>query len=187
MQFRFVEKMEEGILSLLLASMTLLVFMEVVMRFVFNTGLLWAEELTLLLSAWMVLLGASYGIKKGTHIGVDALVRTFPDGLRRVVAIITAVLCVAYCGLFIYGAWGYLSLMHMIGIELEDMAIPRWIGHSILLIGFALLALRLIQLIVRLIQGKSKGFELMDEAKDSMQLAQGSGEKSNEPAEDKAS
>ena len=173
MRFRILEKLEEGIISLLLASMTLLVFVEVVMRYVFNTGLLWAEELTLLLSAWMVLFGASYGIKKGTHIGVDALVKTFPDGLRRAVAILAAVLCVAYCGLFLYGSWGYLSLVHMIGIELEDMAIPRWVGHSILIIGFSLLALRLIQLIVRLIQGKSKGFELMDEAKDSLQLIHG--------------
>ncbi len=186
MHFRFVEKMEEGIISLLLVSMTLLVFMEVIMRFVFNTGLLWAEELTLLLSAWMVLLGASYGIKKGTHIGVDALVRTLPDKARRIVAILAALLCVVYCGLFIYGAWGYLSLMHMIGIELEDMAIPTWLGHSILLIGFCLLALRLIQLIVRLIQGKSKGFELMDEAKDSMRLVQEKGGKESEQAEDKA-
>jgi TRAP-type C4-dicarboxylate transport system, small permease component len=74
----FINKLEEGIISLLLASMTLLVFVEVVMRFGFNIGLMWAQELTLLLSGWLVMFGVSYGIKVGSHIGVDALVKLFP-------------------------------------------------------------------------------------------------------------
>ena len=61
----FINKVEEGIISLLLAFMTLLVFMEVLMRFGFNVGIHWAQELTLLLSGWLVMFGVSYGIKVG--------------------------------------------------------------------------------------------------------------------------
>ena len=75
---RIINSIEETIICLLLASMTLLVFVEVVMRFMFGIGVMWAQELTLHLSAWMVLFGVSYGIKVGAHIGVDALVKIMP-------------------------------------------------------------------------------------------------------------
>lgn len=172
MFFRIINSIEETIISLLLASMTLLVFVEVVMRFGFGTGVMWAQEATLHLSAWMVLFGVSYGIKVGSHIGVDALVKIMPSKARRVVSGIAVLACLAYCGLFSQGAWVYLEKMHMIGIELEDMPIPKWIAHSILLIGMILMAIRLLMLLVAIFTGKADGFKLADEAKESMHLAE---------------
>ncbi len=169
---RIVNNVEETVISLLLASMTLLVFVEVVMRFGFGQGIMWAQELTLHLSAWMVLFGASYGVKVGSHIGVDAFVKILPHKIHRLVSCFAVTCCLIYCGLFMKGAWIYLAKMHMIGIELEDMPIPKWIGHSILFIGMVLLAWRLLQLLWEIVTGKADGFSLTDEAKDSMHLAQ---------------
>jgi C4-dicarboxylate transporter DctQ subunit len=158
--------------------MTLLVFVEVVLRFGFNEGILWAQELTLLLSAWMVLFGASYGVKVGSHIGVDALVKIMPSQVRRVVSAVAVMLCLAYCGLFLKGSWVYLNKLFMIGIELEDIPVPKWVALSILLIGFGLLFIRLASLLVKIITGKADGFKLLDEAKDSMYLAEEAKKKS---------
>ena len=141
---RILNSLEESIIALLLASMTLLVFVEVVMRFGFGVGVMWAQELTLHLSAWMVLFGVSYGIKVGSHIGVDALVRVLPSMARRVIGGIAIAACLFYTGLFIKGSWVYLAKMYKIGIELDDMPIPKWIAHSILLIGMVLMAIRLL-------------------------------------------
>ena len=152
--------------------MTLLVFIEVVLRFGFGIGLLWAQELTLHLSAWMVLFGVSYGIKIGSHIGVDALVKILPPAVRRIISGIAVSACLVYCGLFSKGAWVYLAKMHKIGIEMEDMPVPKWLAHSILLIGMIMIAVRLIILLLAIITGKTDGFKLADEAKESMQLAQ---------------
>ena len=176
-----INSLEEMIIALLLATMTLLVFYEVCHRFTINFMLsmgfepkpmMWAEELTLHLSAWMVLFGASYGIKVGSHIGVDALVRILPITARRIVSGIAVIACLVYCGLFAKGAWVYLEKMHMIGIELEDMPIPKWIAHSILFIGFILMAIRLLQLLWDIFTGKADGFKMTDEAKESMHLAE---------------
>ncbi|WP_235896488.1 TRAP transporter small permease [Oceanidesulfovibrio marinus] len=168
-----MNELEEGIISLLLASMTLLVFVEVVLRFGFNTGLLWAQELTLLLSAWMVLFGVSYGVKVGSHIGVDAVVRLLPPKTKRIVSAIACVLALIYCGLFLKGSYVYLAKMHLIGIELEDIPIPKWVGHSILIFGFLLLAFRILELLWRIIQGKAEGFSLHDEARDARGMYEG--------------
>ncbi|PKN39983.1 MAG: hypothetical protein CVU63_13240, partial [Deltaproteobacteria bacterium HGW-Deltaproteobacteria-20] len=136
----FINKVEEGIISLLLASMTLLVFMEVLMRFGFNVGIHWAQELTLLLSGWLVMFGVSYGIKVGSHIGVDALVRLFSANVRRTISIVAILLCLIYCGLFLVGSWVYLGKLKSIGIHLEDIPVPKWIANSILFGGMIMLA-----------------------------------------------
>lgn len=169
---RIINSIEESIIAVLLAAMTLLVFVEVVLRFGFGQGIMWAQEVTLHLSAWLVLFGVSYGIKVGSHIGVDALVKILPPTIRRVVSGIAVIACLAYCGLFMKGSWVYLSKIHMIGIEMEDLPIPKWIAHSILFIGMVLMAIRLLILLWNIFTGQTDGFKLADEAKESMHLAQ---------------
>jgi C4-dicarboxylate transporter DctQ subunit len=168
---QIINKAEEIIISLLLVAMTLLVFVEVVMRFGFGSGFLWSQELTLHMSAWFVLFGASYGLKVGAHIGVDAFIKLMPPLLRRMASALAVVLSLAYCGLFLYGSWIYLYKMKKIGIELEDMPIPAWIAHSILLIGFTLFSIRLLILLWQIMRGQAEGFRHADEAKESLQLA----------------
>jgi len=172
MPSRIINSLEEFFICLLLATMTLLVFVEVVLRFGFGIGLMWSQELTLHLSAWMVLFGASYGIKVGSHIGVDALVKILPPLVRKIVSGAAVIACLAYCGLFTSGAWVYLQKMHKIGIELDDMPIQKWVAHSILLIGMVLMAIRLLILLWAIFTGKAEGFQLADEAKESMHLAE---------------
>jgi C4-dicarboxylate transporter DctQ subunit len=172
MPSRIINSLEEIIICLLLAAMTLLVFVEVVLRFGFGIGLMWSQELTLHLSAWMVLFGASYGVKVGSHIGVDALVKTLSPLVRRIVSGVAVIACLCYCGLFASGAWVYLHKMYKIGIELDDMPIQKWVAHSILLIGMILLAYRLLMLLWAIFTGKAEGFQLADEAKESMHLAE---------------
>lgn len=172
MFFTIIGKIEETIIAILLASMTLLVFGEVVLRFGFGIGMMWAQELTLHLSAWMVLFGVSYGIKVGSHIGVDALVKILPPTVRRIIGGIAVAACLFYTSLFMKGSWVYLSKMYKIGIELDDMPIPKWVAHSILLIGMALIAIRLLILLWGVFTGKNEGFTLTDEAKESMHLAE---------------
>ncbi len=172
MFFRILNGIEETIIAVLLAVMTLLVFFEVVLRFGFGVGLMWAQELTLHMSAWLVLFGVSYGIKVGSHIGVDALVKIMPALARRVIGGIAVAACLFYTALFIKGSWVYLAMMYKIGIELDDMPVQKWVAHSILLIGMTMIAIRLVMLLWGVFTGKNEGFTLSDEAKESMHLAE---------------
>jgi len=166
------QRTEENIIALLLVCMTLLVFIEVVLRFGFGTGYMWSQELTLLLSAWFVLFGISYGLRVGAHIGVDVLVRALPPKARRLVSALAIILSLVYCGLFFYGSWIYLAKMKKIGIELEDMPIPAWQAHSILLIGLGLFSIRLLEMLWGIYRGTSEGFQHVDEAEESLHLAE---------------
>jgi len=192
---KVADRIEDGIIALLLVGMTLLVFMEVVLRFGFNESIHWAEEMTLLLAGWFVLYGASYGVKVGAHIGVDAVVRLLSPGTRRVVSVFAVLLCLIYCILFILGSWEYLAKVYKIGISIEDTRIPgfllapfgedflwdtlridiedpilpQWMAHSILLIGYSLLTFRFIELGWKIVKGEVDGFHFVDEAAEALE------------------
>jgi len=168
---KIIGQAEEAFISLLLVSMTLLVFVEVVARFGFNSGIHWSQELTLILAGWFVLFGASYGVKVGAHIGVDVFVKLLPKKAYRALTLLAIVLCLVYCGLFLAGSWVYVSKMYKIGIELEDIPLPRWMPMTVLLIGLVLLVIRFLQLGWKVITGEADGFHMADEAKESLELA----------------
>ncbi len=200
---------EESFVSILLVAMTLLVFSEVIARFLFNAGFLWMEEVTLTLGAWFVLFGASYGVKVGAHIGVDAFIQSLPEQARKLTATIAVILCLCYCGLFLYGSWTYLAKMYSIGITMEDVHVPQvflslfsdetlwdvfridseeplmplWVSQSILLLGFSLLFFRFFQLLLHVISGKADGFKFADEAEESMHLIQEDEQENTQPDE----
>ena len=172
MFMRIMNRTEEAVICILLVLTTLLVFVDVVMRFGFNTGFMWSQELTLHMSAWFVLFGASYGLKVGSHIGMDAFVKLFPRTMRRILSGIAAILAIIYCGLIFYGSWIYLAKMKMIGIDLEDIPIPAWLAHGMLVVGFAFLIIRLLIILWSIITNKADGFKHADEAKDSMAIVE---------------
>lgn len=104
---RFIHTLEETIIAALLGLMTLVTFVNVVLRYVFNSSLIWGLEVTLILFAWLVLLGISYGFKVTAHLGVDAVVNMFSPPGRRVLALISAACCIVYALLLLKGAWDY--------------------------------------------------------------------------------
>lgn len=167
---RWLDRLEEWIVMLMLAAMTLLTFVQVVLRYVFNSGFTWALELTTIFFAMMIFVGISYGVRVGAHIGVDALVRLMPSGMRRGVSILVVLLCLAYAGIVLTGSWDYVGKMRMVGIELEDLPIPLWIVRAIMPFGYALLALRFLQVLWQLVTGKSDSLHLADEVAEALKL-----------------
>ncbi|AWI83803.1 TRAP transporter permease DctQ [Alloyangia pacifica] len=104
---RFVNELEETAIAVILGLMTLLTFVNVVLRYGFNTGVIWGLEAVTFLFAWLVLFGVSYAVKVTAHLGVDAITGLLPPAARRVLALIAAVLCIFYAFLLMKGAWDY--------------------------------------------------------------------------------
>lgn len=159
-----LHRAEEMLLGLILAAMTLLTFVQVILRYVFNSGLLWGLEATLYLFGWLVLLGISYGVRTHAHIGVDIAVKALPIGPRRIVGILVVAASIGYACLMFYGAWKYTDRMMILGVEAEDLPIQRWVLGLCLPIGFALLFIRLVETGWAILKGEAPGFELGDEA-----------------------
>ncbi len=168
MRFAWFHRLEEGLIALLLAVMTLVTFMQVVARYVFNYSFVWALELTMFLFAWLIFLGMSYGVRVGTHIGVDALVKSLEPKAARVAGATAALLCVAYSVIVFVGAWRYVAKMYEIGIMAEDVPIPQWVPRLSLLVGFGLLILRFSEAFFRIATGRETRMQVADEASDAL-------------------
>jgi C4-dicarboxylate transporter DctQ subunit len=170
---RWLEHLEEGLIALLMAAMTLTAFSQVVARYVFNYSFVWALELNTVFFAWLIFLGMSYGVRVGSHIGIDAVTRMLAPSAQRAVGMIGAALCAIYAVIVLVGGWNYVSKMIDVGIDMQDLPIPQWVPRLVLPIGFFLLALRFGQAFVRLWRGESTRL-LADEAQEALKLRDGS-------------
>ncbi|WP_425272565.1 TRAP transporter small permease [Polycladidibacter hongkongensis] len=139
----FFASLEENIIALLLAVMTLVTFSQVVARYGFNSGWGGALEFTRVLFAWLILFGMSYGIKIGAHLGVDAFINLFPKRVYRWFALLGALAIVLYAALLIDaswfgalfglenkgstgGAWAYVAKFYKLPIGMVDLRFPEW-------------------------------------------------------------
>lgn len=104
---RVVNTIEETAIAVLLGLMTIVTFINVVLRYGFNSQLIWGLEVTLILFAWLVIFGVSYCVKVTAHLGVDALTNLFSAPGRRFFALLSAACCIAYAMLLMKGAWDY--------------------------------------------------------------------------------
>ncbi len=122
---RIVNEIEETLIAVLLGAMTLVTFANVVARYGFNANILWALETTVFLFAWMVLIGASYCVKKRMHLGVDALINILPHGARYVLALVAVAACLLFSVLLLVGSWNYwapFAALPMLDGTLKDQA-----------------------------------------------------------------
>lgn len=103
----WVDHIEETLIAALLGMMTLITFANVVARYGFNSNILWALELTVFLFAWLVLLGASYAVKKSAHLGVDLLVEMSSAPVRKTLGMISVTACIVFTFLLLKGSWDY--------------------------------------------------------------------------------
>jgi len=156
-------------IALLLAVMTILTFVQCIMRYAFNAGIPWALEATSYMFGWLIFLGISYGVKKGSHIGVDVLVKKLPVGAQKVVGMLVVLLCLAYAGFVLYGAIRYVSTMQILGVTAEDIPVPRWILLLAIPIGLVLLIGRLLESAWLILSGKLTGMRLADEAREAIE------------------
>ena len=166
------ERLEEGLIALILAVMTMITFSQVVARYVFNYSFVWALELVTYMFAWLIFLGMAYGVRVHSHIGVDALVKTLGERSARIAGGLAAALCMVYAAIVFYGSWIYVGKMHEIGILAQDLPIPQWVPRLVLPIGFGLLFIRFAESLYRIVSGKESRLQLADEAADALKLKQ---------------
>lgn len=124
---RFIDELEETLIAFILAAMTILTFSNVVARYILNSNILWALEVTKILFAWLVLLGAAYGIKKSVHIGVDILIKSVPPFTQRILNLLAVTACIAFCVILVKGSfeywWPYVT--DRAWLETEDIPMPE--------------------------------------------------------------
>ena len=129
----------------LMSLMTLIIFIQVIARYVLRSSLSWSEELARYLFIWIIYLGISYGCKLMKHIKIDACMSLFPKKARPYVELIGILIFLAFA---VYVAvTGFNLTMKQIPLNRKSpaMGLPMQYVYAAPAAGMALSAIRLVQ------------------------------------------
>ena len=124
------------------SSASLLLFVNVVMRYVFLLPIYWAEEFVRYLMVWLIFIGASQVTLWGGHVAVDIVPRVLSKRGNAVLAFIVNVICILFCILL-----AYLSIKQMMRVKgagqiSPALEIPMWIAYLSIPAGTILMLIR---------------------------------------------
>ena len=156
---RFLDHLEEWLISFLIAAATLIIFVAVVHRFFsgvpalqFYTAKLnmsWAQELCIFMFVWMAKFGAAYGVRVGTHVGVDLLVNRLPPPYRKAVVTLGLLGGVSFTGLVAWMSAGLVWDISQTDQTSEELEWPMWVVYLCIPLGSSLMCYRFLQAIAK--------------------------------------
>jgi TRAP-type C4-dicarboxylate transport system permease small subunit len=132
----------QWLVIVLMATMSVLVFANVVSRYVFNASIIWVEELTQYQMIWITYLGAGLALREGRHVAVEVLQDVLPPALRRYVRWFVALAMLAF--LVTLAVLGFRIVQFTWNQETPVMNIPTGVPYLGVPIGAAVMALHLV-------------------------------------------
>lgn len=141
---KFLDNFEEYFVVWTLALMTILVFVQVVMRYVFQNSLAWSEELSRYLFLWCSWIGASYAVKMRSHFRVEVFVNMIKGNFRKYYELAILIVWFLFSlGMTWYGT-NLIIFMHESGQISSAMQIPMTIPYASVPVGCFLMCFRLL-------------------------------------------
>ena len=147
----FIDRVGQATLYLTLA-MIALVATNVLLRYAFSLGSVWAQELEWHLLAAVILFGMSYALQRCDNVRVDVFYAGFRPGTKFIVNAVSGLLTLLVALLFVKLSLAYVMQSYSIG---ETSADPggiawRWAVKGLIPLGFGLLALQTLGALMRL-------------------------------------
>ncbi|MCG8529609.1 MAG: TRAP transporter small permease [Desulfovibrionales bacterium] len=137
-----IHRMENFILVWTILGLALIGFVQVFTRYLFNYSFTWFEELGRYMGVFIAFLGASIGVRTGSHFTMDLVVSKLSRPWRRPIVLFTHILSAFF---FIIVAWySYKSVVRMYGYETTSptMEIPMYIAYMPIPVFSVFIALR---------------------------------------------
>lgn len=152
---RLLNRLEETLIAFLMAAATLVIFVQVLHRYLSGVPVLqdallrinlgWAQELCIFMFIWMAKFGAAYGVRTGIHVGVDVVIRKISEERRKPV-----ILFGLLCGALFTGTIAVLGAMFVwriaeTGQVAADLEWPMWPIFLCIPLGSSLMCYRFLQ------------------------------------------
>ncbi|MBU0462939.1 MAG: TRAP transporter small permease [Proteobacteria bacterium] len=136
-----LQKIEDGILVGLLLLMIFVAVLQIFLRNLFDSGILWGDPLVRTLVLWIGLIGAMVASRNNHHISIDVISRFLPDHLKKLTNLIIYIFTSLVCAVMAYYSLVFVMMERNDGV-LAFANIPAWVCESILPISFAIISFR---------------------------------------------
>lgn len=141
-------------------SLSALIFIQVISRYVFETAIFGIEEIACYIAVWMYFLGASVGAEQREHMSaslIELLLRG--ETAQRVTRLLVCTLSVVLCGWMAVWAWGLANWSLKLGMMSTEINIPVGYAQLAMPVGLALMTMyflfELIELVVHWKRGRT--------------------------------
>jgi TRAP-type C4-dicarboxylate transport system permease small subunit len=121
--------------------MVIFAFFQVILRNVFDEGILWGDIFLRHLVLWVGFIGASLATREQKHINIDLFSRILPEKGKNISRLITNLFSVFVCYLLAEAGWSFVQDEKMMGTTIFGDT-PGWYFQIIIPIGFFVMALR---------------------------------------------
>ncbi len=170
---KYLDHLEEWIITFLIAAATLIIFVAVVHRYasglpipvlqdwLLSINLSWAQELCIYMFVWMAKFGAAYGVRTGIHVGVDVLINRLPKKWCNTSVLLGLASGAFFTGIiailgvrFVWENGMHYALFNKLGLELgdlyegpvtADLEWPTWVVYLAIPLGSSLMCFRFLQ------------------------------------------
>ncbi len=153
---KFLENFEGYICVAMLIVMSIVVFIQVIFRFILKASLPWSEELCRYLLVWVSFLGGAYGVKTGAHLGIEAVTLLMPKKVRKVVEVIVLLIGIVLCAIILKLGVDIVSTQFRRMQYSPAMRIPMAYAYMALPVGMAFFILRYVLKLIETIKSWKK-------------------------------
>lgn len=143
----FINKIEDGLLVIILTSMIILAVYQIIARNLFSEGVVWIDPLLRTLVLWVGLSGAVVATRTDNHIRIDVFTKYLPKYFQpytqRIVYLFTLSICLLvawHAGRFVYSEYEYGTIAFS--------GVPSWLAGLIIPVSFSLIAIRYALLLI---------------------------------------
>lgn len=140
-----LESIESFLAALSLLTMIFLASYQVLLRNVWDTGLIWGNAIVQSLVIWVGFLGASMATHERGHIRFDVLSKFLPERLRNLSLFVVHLGSSLVCALLTRASYLFIMGEKDFGTLIEDFLPAHWV-YSILVFGFGIMAARFLML-----------------------------------------
>lgn len=136
---------ERCFIAACLAIMSVVLIVQVVMRYVFHAPFIWSEELSRYLLIWGALMGTSLAVRESRHISVDFFPTVFGPKSFTFFKIVAHIGNLVFCVLMCWYSIPLIIRLKSIGQLSASLEIPMWLIYSAVPAGLGCMGLRTLQ------------------------------------------
>jgi TRAP-type C4-dicarboxylate transport system permease small subunit len=138
----------------LMAAISIIIFVQVVSRYAFNHSLYWSEEIGRYILIWITFLGASVGVKRFSHIGIDFIYNKSPEKIRKILDFLIILLGLFFAFVLLW--FGYKIAYFVRFQKSAALLMPMTVPYAAIFAGGVLIFIHYLNLLLNFILGKGK-------------------------------
>ncbi|MDY9921072.1 MAG: TRAP transporter small permease [Synergistota bacterium] len=144
----YIDKIEDILLTYLMIIMTSVIFLQVIMRYIFNNSFTWCEEFSVICFMWITWIGASNGVKKGTHIRILILIDLLNEKTKKIFMLIIDIIWFLFTLLLVKYGWQMVLMAYEFNRRTPALDVPMAFNYLSVILGGTCMAIGLTSVIL---------------------------------------